>query len=475
MLKLYNTLTKKKEPFTPIHSGKVSMYSCGPTVYSYVHIGNLRAYMLPDILKRFLSYSGYEVRAIMNITDVGHLTDDDVAQGDSGEDKLLKKARLEKKDPYEIAAFYENAAKEDLAQMNFLPAQYYPRATDHIPHMIEMIKVLLEKKHAYVAGGNVFLDVTSFPSYGKLSGNTLKKLKTGARLAEPHPDKKNQWDFALWLKAEPEHLMRWESPWSVGYPGWHIECSAMSTEYLGDTLDIHTGGEDNIFPHHEAEIVQSEGVTEKPFVHYWLHTRHLLVDGKKMSKSRGTAYILADIREKGFATEDLRMLYLMSHYRSQMNFSWDALAQAQKNRNALMRTQQRLTDNATDGETILDLAPYQDAFREAMDDDLNTPQALTVLLDLSTEINKRLDGDGLANSNDVLTFFTKIRENVFGFRPVAETQPSVPQHIYDLANERMTARARKDFAMADNLRDEIAQAGYVIEDTPTGFTLSPQK
>ena len=279
MITLHNTLTKKKEPFEPIHAGKVGMYTCGPTVYGKVHIGNIRAYMTADLLRRVLEHAGFEVRHIKNITDVGHLTEDDVAQGDSGEDKIEKKARTEKKTPEEIARFYENYFRETEKKMNIRPAHFFPRATAHVPQMIALIEILIRKNHAYEKNGNVFLDVTSFENYGQLSGNTLDRLKVGARLEE-HPDKRHSWDFALWLKAPVGHLMHWASPWSEGYPGWHIECSAMSMEYLGEQFDIHTGGEDNIFPHHEAEIAQSECATgHASFARYWIHSRHLLFNG----------------------------------------------------------------------------------------------------------------------------------------------------------------------------------------------------
>ena len=321
MLFLHNTLTKKKESFESIHTGKVGIYTCGPTVYGNVHIGNLRSYLTADLLRRVLECLGYEVRHIKNITDVGHLTADDVAQGDTGEDKIEKKARAEKKTPEEIARFYEEYFREAERKMNILPAHAFPRATAHIPDMIRLIETLLDKGFAYEKNGNVFLDVTSFKSYGHLSGNTLDTLKVGARLEE-HPDKRHPWDFALWLKAPDGHLMHWTSPWGTGYPGWHIECSAMSIAYLGEQFDIHTGGEDNIFPHHEAEITQSECATGRsPFARFWIHSRHLLVGGEKMSKSKGNLYTLEDIEANGFSAMDLRMAFLSSHYRSQMNFT----------------------------------------------------------------------------------------------------------------------------------------------------------
>ena len=278
MLSLYNTLTKQKEVFTPLSPGTVLMYTCGPTVYDYIHIGNLRSYITADTLRRVLTQTGLLVHLVKNITDVGHLTADDLAQGDSGEDKIEKKARAEKKTPEEIIAFFTDYFFKTEAAMNILPAEKNPRATESISGMISLIEKLIASGHAYAIHGNVFFDVTSFAAYGKLSGNTLDKLKVGARLEE-HPDKKNPWDFALWLKAPEGHLMHWPSPWSEGYPGWHIECSAMSLAALGTTLDIHTGGEDNIFPHHEAEIAQSECANEALFVRSVSYTHLALVCG----------------------------------------------------------------------------------------------------------------------------------------------------------------------------------------------------
>lgn len=445
------------------------MYVCGPTVYDYIHIGNIRSYVFADTLRRVLEDIGYEVRLIKNITDVGHLTADDIAQGDSGEDKIEKKALKEKKTPEEIALFYEKYALDTERAMNIEPAHYFPRATAHIKQMISLIEALIAKGHAYEKNGNVFLDVTTFPDYGKLSGNTLKNLEVGARLEE-HPDKKNPWDFALWLKAPAGHLMHWSSPWSEGYPGWHIECSAMSMEYLGDTIDIHTGGEDNIFPHHEAEIVQSEGVTGKPFVRYFLHTRHMMVDGMKMSKSKGNFYTLEDIQERGFSPMDFRMLLLGAHYRSQMNFTWEALEQAKKNKEALFGVVDRLTNghqkkisnpNGFDGTVELN------AIREAIQDDLNTPQALALTLELTKKINTSLDTNELINSHVLVSVFEKI---FFFFGLVKENQ-TISAEVTALAEAREKARENKDFAESDRLRDEIASHGYHVEDTARGYRL----
>lgn len=468
MLKLFNSLSKTKEEFKPINPGKVGMYTCGPTVYGFVHIGNLRSYILSDTARRYLEYNGYEVRLIKNVTDVGHLTEDDLGQADSGEDKLLKAASKEKKTPEEIAKFYEGYFKSTEKEMNILPAQYFPRATAHVPQMIKIIESLLKKGFAYEKNGNVFFDVTKFSDYGKLSGNTLENLRVGARLEE-HPDKRNPWDFALWLKAPKEHLLKWESPWSLGYPGWHIECSAMSTEYLGETIDIHTGGEDNIFPHHEAEIAQTECYTGKKFVNYWLHTRHLLVDGQKMSKSKGNLYTLEDIKEKGFSAMDIRILLLSSHYRSKMDFSWNALDQARKNL-------QRINDFVLNLETIaarnisggkFDPDAYQEKFEAAMDDDLNTPLGLSVVYEMITDVNKKIAEDGLSSDDakKILALWKKIN-SVFGF--VLSGQAEIPQEIKDLVQKREDARKGKDFKQSDDLRALIEKKGFILKDTKDG-------
>lgn len=465
-MRLYNTLAKEKQVFEPIYPGKVGLYTCGPTVYDFAHIGNLRSYLFADTLRRTLERAGYEVRHIKNITDVGHMTADDIAQGDSGEDKIAKKALAEHKTPEEIARFYEERFREDEAAMNILPAHYFPRATAHVPHMIKTIETLIESGHAYEKNGNVFFDVTSFEPYGALSGNTLEKLKVGARLEE-HPDKRNPWDFALWLKAPAGHLMHWASPWSEGYPGWHIECSSMSQEYLGDSFDIHTGGEDNIFPHHEAEIAQSECSTGKPFVRYWLHSRHILVDGAKMSKSKGNFYRLADVLERGFTPMDLRLSFLAAHYRSQMNFTWESLEQARKNKESIFKTYARVGSVAKDA-TGFSAAPFVERFIAACEDDLNTPLGLAILQELSREINTRLDA-GEALRDDVRSGLETMFL-VFGLR--IEAPASIPEDVLELARGREAARKNKDFTEADRLRDELSARGYIVEDTADGPRVS---
>lgn len=469
MAVFHNTLTKQKEVFSPLYSGKVGMYVCGPTVYDYAHIGNIRAYVFSDILRRVLEDEGYEVRMIKNITDVGHLTDDDVAQGDSGEDKMIKKALKEKKTPLEIALFFEDYFHGMEKAMNILPAQYFPRATKHIPHIIKLIEELIANGHAYEVNGSVFYDVTSFEEYGKLSGNKLENLKSGARLEE-HPDKRHAWDFALWLKAPDNHLMHWPSPWGEGYPGWHIECSAMSREYLGDTLDIHTGGEDHIFPHHEAEIAQSEGSGSQPFARYFLHLRHILVDGERMAKSKGNFYILEDIVEKGYTAMDLRMLFLGAHYRSQMNFTWESLSQAKKNRETLENTRRRLIREGLVGGTYRADEELQ-AIREALQDDLNTPLALTHALELCKTLNTKMDASEALDKKRLEVVF-EIIYTLFGLRESVEEK--LPEEISLLVEKRKQARLDKDFALSDTLRDELLALGYKVEDTASGQVVSKE-
>lgn len=481
MFYIYNTLTNKKELFKPLKKGKVGIYTCGPTVYGHIHIGNIRSYLTADILRRYLEYLGFEVRHIKNITDVGHLTNDDVVQGDSGEDKLIKKSKEEEKSPEEISHFYETYFKEKEKEMNIIPAQYFPRATAHISQMIKIIGDLIVKEYAYEKNGNVFFDIKKFKDYGKLSGNTLENLKIGTRLEE-HPDKRNQWDFALWLKAPKGHLMKWNSPWGIGYPGWHIECSAMSTEYLGTTLDIHTGGEDNIFPHHEAEIAQTECWTGKNFANYWVHTRHLLVNGMKMSKSKGNLYILEDIKKKNFSAMDLRLLLLSSHYRSQLNFSWQALEQAQKNiekisqfimtlKNISKNSTQRTARSKNDFRKIT--TDILKKFEKAINDDLNTPLALSILYELISEINKKISINELfkVQAKEILSLWEKMNK-VFGLRIAIKESGLIPKTITKLAKKRELARKNKNFQEADSLRKKIEEKGFLILDTKNGYNIS---
>jgi cysteinyl-tRNA synthetase len=468
MISFYNTPEKKKVPFKPLTQGRVLMYTCGPTVYDDIHMGNIRAYLTADTIRRILENKGFEVRHIKNITDVGHLTRDTISQGDTGEDKIEQKARLEKVTPESITKMYEEHFHTTEKEMNILPAHFFPKATRHISQMIALIERLIEKKHAYIAKGNVFFDVTSFSGYGNLSGNTLEKLKIGARLEE-HPDKKNPWDFALWLKAPKEHIMHWQSPWSEGYPGWHIECSAMSMEYLGESFDIHTGGEDNIFPHHEAEIAQSECATDKHFCKYWIHTRHLLVDGEKMSKSKKNFYSLKEIKERGFSPMDLRLTLLSSHYRSQMNFSWKALEQSQKNLQKITRTLQRIQNfQPTEkyAQKDYNLSLFFETFFTTIEDDINSPGALALLYETLNTLNTRLDTKVFSQEekNTFLKEWDRIAF-VLGLQIEKKQEKSLPKKISEILEKRFQAKKEKNYALSDILRREIETLGYAITDS----------
>ena len=460
-ISFYNTLTNRKEEFAPLEPGRVTMYNCGPTVYMYAHIGNFRSFMLADLLHRYLEYKGFEVDQVMNITDVGHLTSD----ADEGEDKLEKAARVEKKDPWQIAEFYATAFFEDIDALNVKRATVYPRATEHIDDMIRTVEQLIDKGHAYVVNGCVYYDVTSFPGYGKLSGNTLDKLSAGARL-EVNPDKKNPHDFALWV-TDPSHIMKWESPWGVGYPGWHLECSTMSQKYLGETLDIHTGGEDNIFPHHECEIAQSEGATGKPFVKYWLHARFLLVDGKKMSKSLGNFYTLRDLLAKGLDPMAIRYTLLSNHYRQQLNFTFDAVeasAGAIRRLNEFVANMESAKGEGESPEIVKRVEEVEADFEAAMDDDLNIAAALGHVFDFVRDVNK-LDV-GAADGAKAAAVIRKF-DAVLGVLPEPQDR-TLDAEVEALIAEREDARKNKDFARADVIRDQLKAQGIILEDTPGG-------
>ncbi len=473
MLKLYNTLTQKKEVFKSLEVGKVKMYNCGPTVYDFAHIGNLRTFIFADTLRRHLENIGYEVRQIMNITDVGHLTADDLNQADSGEDKMLKASKRERKTPKDIANFYTEKFFEDLEKLNFKKAHFFPRATAHIPQIIKMIESLIEKGLAYEKNGNVFYDVTKFEDYGKLSKKKIGDLKENARL-EKHPDKRHGYDFALWLKAPKEHILKWESPWSLGYPGWHIECSTMSIEYLGETMDIHTGGEDHIFPHHENEIAQSEGCTGKEFAKFWLHVRFLLVDDKKMSKSEENFYILTNILNKGFSAMDFRLLILSSHYRSNLSFTWDGLKQASTNLKKIIGFEERIRNYQPSSETksAINFKKYLADFTEAMNDDLNTPKALAILFKMISETNKEIGDQQLDQENlKLIKFAWEKINNDLGIKIERKKPAQIPDKIIDLAEKRSDAKKEKNFKKADVLRGEMEEQGYTIVDSGRNYEI----
>lgn len=463
-LKIYNTLTRKIDEFKPIRQGQVGIYSCGPTVYTHPHIGNFRSFLVADLLKRFLEFKGFKVHHIMNITDVGHL----VADADEGADKLEETARKEKKDPLEIAKFYTDSFMEASRLLNIKPPEKYPKATEHIGEMIEIIKILIEKGYAYVVGNNVYYDVTKFKNYGRLSGNTPEELNAGARI-EVNPEKKNPQDFALW-KHDPKHLQQWDSPWGPGFPGWHIECSAMSSKYLGEEFDIHTGGEDNIFPHHECEIAQSEAASGRKFVHYWVHTSFLVFDGEKMSKSKGNLYTIQELIEKGFKKNAIRYTLISSHYKQNYNFTFEGLKAAEQAIDKIQQCVFHLEQfkNKNDGnirDSVQKLAADCLAeFDDALSDNLNISKALAVCFDFIREANKANDLNS-KEADRLLDTIGKI-DSVLGILEIKSAE--VPENIKDLAEKRKAAKQNKDWKTADAVRSQILAAGWIVEDTPGG-------
>ena len=464
--RVFNTLSKQKEVFTPREAGKVRMYNCGPTVYNRQHIGNFRSFLFADVLRRWLEYLGLEVMQVMNITDVGHLTDDADVEG---EDKIEAQARRERLDPQKIADGYAKQFLEDVAALGVRAPFAYPRATDHIPEMLEIIEGLISKGHAYEADGNVYFDVTTFPEYGRLSGNKVEDLEAGARV-EVRSDKRHPADFALW-KSDPKHLMRWESRYGPdGFPGWHIECSAMARKLLGDELDIHTGGEDNVFPHHECEIAQSESFTGKPFARYWMHAKFLQVDGGKMAKSLGNVYTLDDVAERGFQPRALRYALIRGHYRQPLNFTWDILEESRAAVEKLDDLAHRLR-LASEGTGAADapaagaerLATALQSFEAGLSDDLNMPQALAALFELRSVV---LEGQlGTDVARDALAFLGRAN-GVLGVIKLEED--TLDTRVEALLEARVQARTAEDWAASDRIRDELDALGVVVQDTPEG-------
>ena len=479
-LRLFNTLTRQVEAIEPLEPGHVRLYSCGPTVYRFIHIGNLRTFTMADWIRRTLTYHGLQVTHIKNITDVGHMRQERL---DRGEDKLIAQARREGKSPWEIAAFYTDAFMSDETSLHILPAHIFPRATDHIPEMIALTQRLLERGYAYEAQGNVFFSVAAFTSYGQLSGNILDYLGSGLHTVnENDPYKRAPEDFPLWKVAEEGRIMAWESPWGKGFPGWHIECSAMSAKYLGEEIDIHTGGVDNIFPHHEDERAQSEAASGHRFVRYWVHGQHLLADGLKMAKSTGNAYTLADVEARGFEPLALRYFFTTAKYRSRINFTFRALRAAQT---ALLRLRERAYElyDSTGGAVAASSAvrehPYHQAFIAAMDDDLNLPRAMavvwTMLRDATVPSELRLallyDVDqilGFDFAADVARYAERHHTgSEAGAGQIAHIETDttdVPEPVLTLAQERAQERVAHNYAAADALRARIAEAGYDVRD-----------
>jgi cysteinyl-tRNA synthetase len=461
-VRLYNTLTRRVEEVVPVDDRHVRMYSCGPTVYRYAHIGNLRTFLLADLVRRALEFEGYRVTQVMNITDVGHMTDD---SSDAGRDRMDIAVADEGLTPAEIAAKYTQAFLEDIATIGIRPADAYPKATDHIPEMIDLTERLVRNGHAYEVGGTVYYDVQSFPGYGKLSGNTLDQLRAGHRQeVEVDPSKRFHADFALWKAAGPARLMTWDSPWGDGFPGWHVECSAMSMKYLGERFDIHTGGVDLVFPHHEDEIAQSEGAVGHPVTSIWVHGGHLRLTGQKMAKSSGNIIRIGDLEAEGFDPLSYRYLTFQTRYRSEMDFSDEAMRDADV---AVRRLRQRMTEWAPSAETLSVAALELDRrFRDAVADDLNLPRALVVL---SETVGSDLPGGeryALLASWDAILGLDLERDVREAWEPTAE--------MLELVAQRDAARAARDFPGADAIRERLQAMGLEVMDTPEGTRVRPR-
>jgi cysteinyl-tRNA synthetase len=465
-IRIFNTLTRQKEPFKPIEPGKVRMYTCGPTVYDYAHIGNFRAFLFEDLLKRWLQFRGFQVTHVMNLTDV----DDKTIKGSQKQGKPLK----------EYTDFYANAFFEDTKTLNIAPATVYPRATDHIAEMVKLIKTLLQKNIAYRSeDGSIYFAISKFPEYGKLSHIRVAELQAGARVKQDEYAKEEAQDFALWKAWAPEDgEVFWETELGKGRPGWHIECSAMSMKYLGETFDIHCGGVDNIFPHHENEIAQSEAATGKPFVHYWMHNEHLQVEGKKMAKRLGNYYTLRDLLQKKLDPSAIRYLLLSTHYRQQFNFTFEGLEAAKGAIERLANLQRRLQDanGKESGEKIGHFVDHvQASFGEAIDDDLNISIALAALFDFVREVNNLLDANEISKTeaekiSSVIADFDK----VLGVIPKTQAQ-TLPKEAEELIRKREEARKARDWKTADEIRKQLKALGVTIEDTAQGVRWKIEK
>jgi len=467
-LVIYNTHSRKKEVFKPVVEGRVGIYYCGPTVYSEPHLGHARGPIVFDTLKRWLQFSGYKVRMVSNVTDVGHLTDD----MDAGEDKMLKRAKLEQLEPMEVAEKYFWAYFNAMAKLGVRKPDIVPRASGHIIEQIEMTEELIKNGVAYVKGGNVYFDVSAWKAYGELSGRNPDDLQEGTRI-DVRSDKDDPRDFALWKYAEPEHIMRWNSPWGDGYPGWHLECSVMSTKYLGDEFDIHGGGLDLIFPHHECEIAQAKAAGKK-FARYWMHWNMITLKGEKMAKSKNHFITLEQLFEE-YDPLVVRFHMLRSHYRSLSDFSDEGLLSSQQGLKRLRETYNNLEKLADNSEADkIAFVAERDAFSKAMNDDLNTPQAVAILFDVSKSVNATLTGK--ANQqyiNAAKAFFDDYFVEVLGLLGTSKTESEVGTQVLDgimelVIKSRQKARANRDFATSDEIRDKLNSLGIVIEDGPDG-------
>ncbi|MFA6524998.1 MAG: cysteine--tRNA ligase [Patescibacteria group bacterium] len=461
-LRLFNTLSRKKETFKPLNVSEVGLYTCGPTVYNYAHIGNLRTYVFEDILRRTLAYNGFRIKHVMNITDVGHL----VSDADTGEDKMEKRAKIEKKTVWEIAEYYTKAFKHDIAELNIAEPVIWCKATDHIKEQIELVKKLEEKGYTYTIGDGVYFDTSKFESYGQMARLDIKAQKAGARVAVVE-GKKSPNDFALWkfspdpLKGEPKRQMEWESPWGTGFPGWAIECSAMAVKYLGQPFDIHCGGVDHIPVHHTNEIAQSEAANDRKMANYWLHGEFLILKDEKMAKSAGNFITLETLKEKGINPLAYRYLLLTTHYRSKLTFNWTNLEGANTALNSIYRQMEEL-----DSSNPVVNEDFKQQFEDAINDDLNMPKALALVWKV---LKSNLPAT--AKKGTLLEF-----DKVLGLGlDKSDLTEETPKHVKTLATKREHARLAKDFKEADKLRAEIEAEGYIVTDTSEGPKISKKK
>ena len=483
-LKIYNSLSGEKEVFAPIHEGNVGMYVCGPTVYSNVHLGNLRTFMSFDVIFRYFQHLDYKVRYVRNITDVGHIVDD----VDEGEDKIAKKARLEQLEPMEVVQRYTVDFHEILGAFNFLPPSIEPTATGHIIEQIEIIKKIIETGIGYEANGSVYFDVVKFNEtnhYGRLSGRNIEDMLANTRDLDGQSDKRNPQDFALWKKAEPQHIMRWPSPWSDGFPGWHLECTAMSTKYLGNHFDIHGGGMDLKFPHHECEIAQNEACTGQTPVNYWLHANMLTLNGKKMAKSTGNNILPREILtgnntilSKAFSASVTRFFMLQAHYRSILDFSDDAIVAAEKGYKRLMEAMNSLESIQTSSQSTLNIAEWKLLCFEAMNDDFNTPILIAQLFEGVRFVNLLKENKETLTAEDLKTFTNTM--NAFVFDVLGLEDEKVREGNNDklegtvnlLIEMRKQARENKNFALSDQIRDQLLDLGIQLKDGKEGTSFS---
>jgi cysteinyl-tRNA synthetase len=461
VMRLFNTLSRQVEELRPQEEGRVKMYTCGPTVYRPVHIGNLRTFLLSDLVRRAAEFEGYEVRQVINITDVGHMVDEAT---EAGVDKMELAAEDEGLSPWQIAERYTEMFLEDTATIGMKPAHAYPKATDHIPEMLQLIQQLIDRGHAYVLDdGTVYFDVRSFERYGGLSRNTLDKLEPGHRDLEPDPRKRHPADFALWKAASENRVMKWDSPWGPGFPGWHVECSAMSMKFLGERFDVHTGGTDLVFPHHEDEIAQSDGATGHQVISMWVHGGHLLAEGQKMAKSAGNVWTIRDVAARGHDPLAFRLLCFQTRYRSVLDFRWDAMAGADR---TLTRLRQRMSDwGAGDSDLSTESERLDGRFREAVASDLDFPEAVKVLNEtVSAGIPEGQRSALFSRWDEVLGL---------DLEKLIREPPHIPAEVEALVTEINEARATKDFARSDEIRERLTGMGWEVMDTEDGTRVRP--